>query len=393
MGSEPGVGWNVVREVSLRHEVTVLVRLQVREVLEGAIAADPSLRRIRFVYVDDPRCLRNNPILFWLDFDLWQSRAFREAKRLHAEQPFDIAHHVTLATWRVPTYLHKLGIPVVWGPVGGAQTMPAGFSSILGMRGRAWERLRSVAQCLSGWDPRIRSALRGCSAVLGANTTTNEFLRRLGARESDPLCEMAMDLAAIPKVERKERAPGPLRILWVGVHEPRKALPLLLHALALPGIPDWTLEVIGQGRERKSWEACSRRLGLSDRVSFRGALPRTETLKRFAEADIFVFCSLRDTTGWVLVEAMASGLPVISLDLASAHDMVGADRGILVSPEGLEKTAAGIAAALARLGADEGLRRRMGDEARRFVETNLTWTAYGEKLEAVYRRVVAERAR
>src|SRR4029077_8606689 len=135
-----------------------------------------------------------------------------------------------------------------------------------------------------------------------------------------------------PTAARPERAPGPLRILWVGVLEPRKALPLLLKALTLPGIPDWRLEVIGTGRERQRWEDYSRKCGLADKVTFRGALPRTETLKRFAEADIFTFSSLRETTGWVIVEAMASALPVIALDLSSAHDLLSGDRGILVTP-------------------------------------------------------------
>src|SRR5207302_2919126 len=115
-GSEPGVGWNVVRQIARAHDVWVLTRAANRSSIESFLAREP-LPRARFVYLDLPRWAR-----FWkqgrrglrLYYYLWQLMAYRAGRRLHRAVAFDVVHHVTLVSYWMPSFLALLPLPFVW---------------------------------------------------------------------------------------------------------------------------------------------------------------------------------------------------------------------------------------------------------------------------------------
>jgi glycosyltransferase involved in cell wall biosynthesis len=101
----------------------------------------------------------------------------------------------------------------------------------------------------------------------------------------------------------------------------------------------------------------------------------------FASADIFCFPSTTDTFGQVILEAGASGLPTVAAAAGGAAELVRHDEtGLLVPPD----DPAAFAAALARLVADEALRRRLGDGARA-AAARRTWDRCFAELRDGYR--------
>src|SRR5262249_24396861 len=128
------------------------------------------------------------------------------------------------------------------------------------------------------------------------------------------------------------RPHGPaVRLLWSGDLQTWKALPLLLRALAqLPPDVPYEMRIIGRGPLKDSWQRLSRRLGVEPHTTWMGWLPFLEALRQYAWADLFLFTSLRDTSGNVLLEALGAGLPVICLDHQGAHDIVTEECGIKV---------------------------------------------------------------
>lgn len=110
----------------------------------------------------------------------------------------------------------------------------------------------------------------------------------------------------------------------------RKGHALLLDALALlPGESAWKLILAGEGPEETRLRKQCRRLGLSDRVTFLGKLPFSQMEEIYQMAHVLVLPSLRETTGSVLAEAMARGLPVITMDRFGGRELVTADAGWL----------------------------------------------------------------
>ena len=139
-GSECAVGWNIVNELAKLHDVTVLCGdlcgdMRTKNEL-ARYALQAFNRKLTIEYVAPTRfialleCLHNIPGLwglYYCAYGLWQRKAYKRAKELHAEKPFDVAHQLNMIGYREPGYLWKLPIPFVWGPVGGAPNEPMSF--------------------------------------------------------------------------------------------------------------------------------------------------------------------------------------------------------------------------------------------------------------------------
>jgi rhamnosyl/mannosyltransferase len=146
-------------------------------------------------------------------------------------------------------------------------------------------------------------------------------------------------------------------VLFVGRLRAYKGLPHLLEALVHV---DANLALVGDGPERRRLQRLTRRLGLSDRVHFTGHLPDAALPAAYQAADLFVLPSHlpSEAFGLVMVEAMASGLPVVCTELGTGTSVVvrHGQTGLVVPPA----DPAALADALRHLLADDALRRRLG---------------------------------
>ncbi len=177
-----------------------------------------------------------------------------------------------------------------------------------------------------------RLVLRWAAAVLPVSEDIGRTLQHEGA----PILRMGVDTAAIRAVVGK-RNPQEGLLLYVGRLADKKGVDVLIEALAR--IPGARLEVIGDGPDRPALEALVDRLGLGDRVSFRGRQPKAEVLSALARAHIAVIPSRvgadgdMEGTPVVLCEAMAAGVPVVASDIGGLGECLDDGRtGLLVPP-------------------------------------------------------------
>lgn len=155
-----------------------------------------------------------------------------------------------------------------------------------------------------------------------------------------------------------ERGAGPVVVGHVGQLRREKNQALLLTAVAQMS-EACTVEVVGDGPERLALESLTEELGLSGRVSFRGVLG--DPAERYRQWDIFALSSHTEQMPLSVLEAMASGLPVVSTRVGDVPEMLGAAaRDFLVEPD-----AKALAGALDRLIADAELRAEVGNSNRR----------------------------
>ena len=147
-GSEFSVGWNWA--LSLRragNDVVVLTRSKSRLAIERAL--NGSADRPRFVYFDVPRGLRwerRGPL--HLHYFLWQRLIVDFALTLHRREKFDCVHHVTYAGLRAPSFMGRLGIPFIFGPVAGGERAPWPLRRGYGLKASALEVVRDAANLL-----------------------------------------------------------------------------------------------------------------------------------------------------------------------------------------------------------------------------------------------------
>lgn len=181
--------------------------------------------------------------------------------------------------------------------------------------------------------------------------------------------------APAPTPSAGQKPTRPLQVLAVGRLVPKKGYPVLLRALAELAARNQPVvcTVIGAGPERVALNALASELGVVELVRFQGAATHQEVAAAYRQADVFVQASVvlpngdRDGIPNSLLEAMASGLPVVASEVAGIPEVVRPGSGLLV-PAGDHQA---LAAALARLGTDPGLRAELGQAARQHVLSTL----------------------
>jgi glycosyltransferase involved in cell wall biosynthesis len=389
-GSEPGVGWNWATYLAARGiEVHALVAKRNEEPIKAGLRVNP-VANLHFTYVPAPyEWAKKSEALHYV---CWQAAALKAAKKLASEFQFQLAHHVTYASVHVPSQLWRLGIPVVFGPVGGGQTAPPSMLPYFGAE-KYRERLRSSLTRALGLSPFHKQWLRRMSFVLAANRDTLNIVQALGCKNASLMCDTAIPsdyFAAAPRnfVERS----GALRLLWVGRMLTRKALPLALDALQKVH-KNVTLTIAGDGTDPQTVHEMVRDRSLQQRVFWKGSrLTYTDLQTAYADHDAILFTSLRDSFGSQVLEAMAMGLPIISVDLHGAHDWVPDGASLKVAVASPKKTVRNLADAIEKYASLSPLsRNQMSMHAWNFAKTQ-SWSARAEFCEKLYEEVLSRDA-
>lgn len=175
-----------------------------------------------------------------------------------------------------------------------------------------------------------KNYLNQCQGVIAPSPTIKRFLERLGIKTPIEVIPTGVDLDAyrsLPKnlVREKFNLPADALILiYVGRLGEEKNLLFLLKAFKKVAgeIPEAHLLLIGGGPEEKLYRDFVKKNGLGGKVVFAGFLPKKTVNQIYGASDVFVFSSLTDTQGLVIVEAMAAGLPVVAVNRLGPSDIV-----------------------------------------------------------------------
>lgn len=204
------------------------------------------------------------------------------------------------------------------------------------------------------WRRAVATVVESADAVVCVGTKLAADVREQLGAPGDKVSVIpdTYDDGTFGFIERA-RPPGmPLRLLSVGRLEPYKGADVLLEAFArVAGSASAPLElvVVGGGSEEAALQELAASLGVAERVRFAGPLPPERIAEELVDADLYVQPSRREGFGVALVEAMATGLPVVATRSGGPEDIVTADSGLLVDPSDPEALAEGIGDALARL--------------------------------------------
>lgn len=304
--------------------------------------------------------------------------------RLAAGERFDVAHQVVPVAMRYPSPVVGLGVPVVVGPVGGGLTSPAAFVAEEGAT--PWyQRLRALDGVRLRRDPLLRRTFEAADCVVGVAPYVRELLQPLELRRFELMSETAVHTVHAP-IDRSRRS-GPVRLLHVGRTVRTKGLRDVIRALGhLRDLPV-VLDVVGDGNDRLACEQLVAELGLGDRVTFHGTLPRHAVDEHYARADAFVFPSYREPGGNVSLEAMSFGLPLVVCDRGGPGANVSEACAIRLPAVSPQQLAADCAAAVRHLVEDRELRLRMGAAARDHAASHHLWSARTKRMLGLYDEV------
>jgi glycosyltransferase involved in cell wall biosynthesis len=363
-----------------------------KDVIEQQLKSTPN-GKLHFIWIKTPEYLyrraSQSELILRIHYMVWQRAVVREAARQHRRYQFDLVHHLSWGTISAPPLLWRLPIPLVWGPVGGAQTAPRAYRRYFGAAWRE-EFIRTLRVKLVTRMPHLRRTVRNCAMIFSTNPETTRALQAAGARDVrfHPNIGVTEEFLAPPPA-RPARTNQELIILWAGRLIPIKGLSLALEAFSkIDPNHHVRLRIAGDGPLKVEMERLAQTLGVSGRVDFLGGVPWLEMKRHYRESDLFLFTSLRDSSGQVLAEAMANGLPIVTLNHQGVGAIVPAEAGIRVNVAHPEPTVQALADGLHQLISSPELRQRMAAAAAAHAQS-MSWTQHAEKMSEWYAEVLA----
>jgi glycosyltransferase involved in cell wall biosynthesis len=397
MGSVSQIGWEWYSRMSSRASVTLVTHIRNRECLEAAGAPLPGSE---VLYIDTEwfagplyrlasRLFPNSQHAVFLlssaDFYVFDVEALRQLRKRKTK--WDLTHAVTPVSPVAATRLHKLGIPLILGPWNGGLASPGTFPELM-KQDSAWiYKLRNIGKLFD----RFLGSTRKASLILSATRSTDQSLPK--DVKLLRLIENGVDLERFHQSSQDVVPSGKnvLKVLFVGRLLPFKGVSMLLEALSrvFREMPV-SLTIVGDGPMETNLRGLAEKLQLGAIVTFLGKLPLDEVAEQMRSADVFCLPSIRESGGGVLLEAAASGLPLVAVNYGGPAEIVDEEVGHLVSADGPEQLIAGLVETFRDVARNPEEWRLRGQKARQRAEKEYGWTARMNNALDIYRRVLGE---
>jgi glycosyltransferase involved in cell wall biosynthesis len=400
--SVPLEAYALARALSERDdiEITLVSQVRSREVLES----DPIANKVDLHFIDTEfigrplwqlgQFLRGGSQLSWttavavawpayMIFERMVYRRFRDKLRAHS---FDLIHRISPISPTMGSPLAGMTeVPMLIGPLNGGLPWPAEYPN-LRRKEREWlVPLRGLYRYL----PYHRSTYRHIRGVIAGSwhTATEIPAWYRGRRYYVP--ENAVDPERIPlsKGWWPREAGSRFRFVTVGRLVPYKGFDLVLQALAQSEElrREAELFVIGDGPDRAKLQAQVSELGLGSIVTFTGRIEHAQVQDHLHHAQAFVFPSLREFGGAVVLEAMASGLPPIVVDYGGPGELVSDESGIRLPMAPRDELVGRVSSAMVTVVRDPQLCERMSDAGIDRVRRGFTWSRKAAQIVTIYR--------
>ena len=349
----------------------------------------------RWIQARMPLWLGSNP-LYYIQLLATQLRQRGVVRQLIKDLGIDVVHQPTPISPRMPSLLGDLPAPLVIGPMNGGMEYPPGFRYL---QPRAIRGMKNLTRRLSNLLPRPADAKRRAECLIVANKRTEEGLPS-GVRGR---IHRMVENAVVPEVwarasseEGTEAVPvnRSFELIFIGRLERWKGPEWAIDAVARAcKSVDCRLKIIGDLKdERKRLAERVSQLGLESRVELLGWQSQERCAEMLRISDAMILPSVFDAGATVVLEAMASGKPVIAADWGGPADILDASCGILVEPRDPASLVAGLEQAIVSLANDREYCRRMGHAGRAKVLAEYTWPTKIERLVEIYRDAIKRRA-
>lgn len=168
----------------------------------------------------------------------------------------------------------------------------------------------------------------------------------------------------------------------------RKGIRYLIAAMAKlsPRYPQLLLKIMGEGSEMQNLKSQAEELKLENKIIFLGRMAREETSPYYGEASVFVLPSLNEGMSNAMLEALATGLPILATDTGGTKELVkDGENGFIIKMKDAEDLAEKIAAILN----NKELRQEMAKKSREIAK-QMSWEKVAEQYYDLYKKVTAK---
>ena len=394
LGSEIGVGWHWVLEMSRHFELWVLTRESNRGSITPWIKEHPEYQDIHFIYYDLPKWAR-----WWkkgmrgvrIYYNLWQWRTNAIVKKTMQENDIQIYHLLTYGNALWPASRFGQEQHFVWGPTGGVDTIPKEFTRHYGWK---WRMIEAVRRCVVALLPLNRGFQRRCAEadiILCKSYSMREAIAEKYRHKAVMMTDVAVE-ASHPAEFQRRRAEDDTttKMLMVGRLDAWRGFDLAIEALALAmkTRKDFHLDILGNGSDHKRIVSLVAHHGLERHVTLHGKVPMAEYYQMMADCDVVLNPALKEGAVTTAFDSMAFGRPLVCIDTGGYTRYFNDDYAVLIKRGGRQQVIDDLAAAMVRL-ANPELRNAMGMKARAAAQ-HYTWAQKGEEICQTIMNAVAD---
>ena len=316
-------------------------------------------------------------------------------KKLVTEENITVIHQPMPVSPKEPSMVYGFGVPVIIGPMNGGMDYPLAFR-------HNQSKIVNLSLSVGRWSANLMNSLipgkKQAAALLVANQRTGQALPQGVCSQVIELVENGVDLALWNTTEViKEASSEVTRYVFVGRLVDWKAVDLLLLAFGQAAKESpMSLTIIGDGAERLSLESQAKELEIqaqemneAGKVYFAGWISQQDCAQELQKCDAMVLPSLLECGGAVVLEAMATRIPVIATAWGGPADYLDSSCGILVEPISREGFIENLSKAMISLAQSPEKRHQMGKAGREKVIKYFDWNVKVEQMIEIYNKVIA----
>ncbi|MDB4225827.1 glycosyltransferase [bacterium] len=382
LGSEIGVGWHWVLQMSQYFELWVLTRKSNQLGIEAWLEENPSYKNIHFIYFDLPYYLR-----FWKKglrgvrtyYNIWQWCTNSIVKKTMLANRIKIFHHLTYgnALWSVSSYGKKQFF--VWGPTGGTETIAKDYSKHYALKGRLIERLRRLVVKSLAYNFGFKNRCKHANLILSKTEVHKKSIPIKYRTKAILFTDVAV---ADFEVENYtfEKQSGMLQYIVVGRLDPWRGFDILIEAFAkaVKKNAKIQLQIVGKGMDLGRLQNLIRQFKMSNHITMLGEVSMEKYKQLMRETDVVVNPCLKEGAVTTAFDSMALGKPLICIDTTGYTRYFSSEYAIVLPKQNREKTIQSLKEAILRL-TNPVERDTLGSNAQK-MGAQFTWENRGKEI-------------
>ena len=386
-GSEIGVGWHWVLEMSKYFELWVMTRSNNEKPIQAWFAEHPQEDRgIHWVYYDCPKYVKRfkhqmrGVRRYYI---LWQYMSNDFVRTIMRENNIRIFHHLTYGNviWNVSSYGQQQFF--VWGPVGGAETIPSEFSRYYSLRERMIEMARRMVVSGLKLNPFFKKKCKNANLIFCKTESMLQMVPLKYREKAILFTDVAMETEVNAKVPSIKSSDDHLTYISVGRLDGWRGFDLLIEAYieAVESLPNVTIRIIGDGAEKENLKRKIKNANLENRISLKGQISLQEYQKEMQNCDVVINTCLKEGGVTNAFDCMKWAKPLLCIDTGGYTKHFGSECAIVLQRTTRDKLIRNLAREMIRL-RDETVRRKMS-EAMSQEGQKYTWELKGEKIKTM----------
>ena len=305
-GSEPGVGWHWVLEMSKYFDVWVLTRKNNQESINKHFISHQKPDTLHFLYYDPPKYLT-----FWKNklkgvhfyYAIWQRGVNRIIKKTMAQENISIFHLLTFGTILLP--VSKIGQKntFIWGPVGGGNIIPKEYYKHYHLKGRIVELTRKLMLSSLQWNRAFKNRCKNATTILCKDEATLLQIPKEYRHKGIVFTDVAVD---IPYFEEEAQKTDKIKTTFIAVGqlEAWRGFDLIIEATkeAIKVNENIHVNILGEGHFYQHLEQLISRYNLKKHISLLG------------KVDISTYHQMMSNTHVVINTCLKEGAVTTSFD-------------------------------------------------------------------------------